>query len=83
MNCVFNISSCSPSCPKFNMCIYNSTQNQLSEINQQLNFILNTLAQLTCEVGINKEKLQIVNADVKDLVSTVIDLTKNDSETTR
>jgi hypothetical protein len=63
------------------MCIYKSTQNQLSEINQQLNFILNTLGQLTCEVGINKEKLQIVNADVKDLVSTVIDLTKNDSET--
>jgi hypothetical protein len=63
--------------------MYQSTQTQLSEINKQLNFILNTLGQISCEVGINKEELRIVDANVKDLISTVIDLTKNDSETTR
>jgi sortase (surface protein transpeptidase) len=59
--------------------MYNSIQTQLSEINNQLNFILTTLTMLTCEEGINKERLSIVEANLADTVSTLIDLT-NDSE---
>jgi hypothetical protein len=60
--------------------MYNSVQKQLSEIQQQLNFVLTALAQITCETGINKERLNIVEANTKDIVSTLIELT-NDSET--
>jgi hypothetical protein len=55
-------------------------QEQLSEIQKQINFVLSILAQLTCEVGIQKERLNIVEANVKDLLTTIIEIT-NDSET--
>jgi hypothetical protein len=60
--------------------MYNSLQNQLSEINSQINFALNILAQLSCESGIQKERLNIVEMNMADAVSTLIELT-NDSET--
>jgi hypothetical protein len=60
--------------------MYNSLQNQLSEINSQINFALNILAQLSCESGIQKERLNIVEANLTDSISTLIELT-NDSET--
>jgi hypothetical protein len=60
--------------------MYKNIQTQLSEINFQLNFILKTITHLTCEEGINKERLSIVEANVTDVVSTLIELT-NDSET--
>jgi hypothetical protein len=60
--------------------MYNSLQEQLSEIQKQINFVLTSLAQLTCEKGIQKERLNIVEANVKDLLATVIEIT-NDSET--
>jgi sortase (surface protein transpeptidase) len=59
--------------------MYKSIQTQISEINNQLNFILTTLTMLTCEEGINKERLSIVEANLADTVSTLIELT-NDSE---
>jgi hypothetical protein len=59
--------------------MYNSIQNQLSEINSQLNFVLNILTQLSCESGIQKERLNIVEANLSDSISTLIELT-NDSE---
>jgi hypothetical protein len=55
-------------------------QEQLSEIQKQINFVLTSLAQLTCEKGIQKERLNIVEANIKDLLATVIEIT-NDSET--
>jgi hypothetical protein len=55
-------------------------QEQLSEIQAQINFILTTLAQVSCEVGMHKERLNIEEANIKDLLSTVIEIT-NDSET--
>jgi hypothetical protein len=60
--------------------MYNSIQSQLSEINSQLNFVLNILTQLSCESGIQKERLNIVEANLTDSISTLIELT-NDSET--
>jgi hypothetical protein len=60
--------------------MYNSIQSQLSEINSQLNFVLNILTQLSCESGIQKERLNIVEANLRDSISTLIELT-NDSET--
>lgn len=80
MRCTFNASTCSTECPKFSICMYNSIQNQLSEINSQLNFVLNILTQLSCESGIQKERLNIVEANLTDSISTLIELT-NDSET--
>jgi hypothetical protein len=59
--------------------MYKSIQTQLSEINQQLNFILNTLTVLTCEEGIDKERITTIEANVSDIVSTLVMLT-NDSE---
>jgi hypothetical protein len=59
--------------------MYNSIQNQLSEINSQLNFVLNILTQISCESGIQKERLNIVEANLSDSISTLIELT-NDSE---
>jgi hypothetical protein len=60
--------------------MYNSIQHQLSEINQQLNFVLTILAQISCETGITKKRLNIVEENTKDIVSTLIELT-NDSDT--
>jgi hypothetical protein len=60
--------------------MYNSIQIQLSEIQTQLNFVLNSLAQISCETGIAKERLNIVEANSNDIVSTLIELV-NDSET--
>jgi hypothetical protein len=80
MKCTFDISTCSPDCPKFSFCTYSSIQNQLSEINSQLNFVLNILTQISCESGIQKERLNIAEANINDIVSTLIELT-NDSET--
>jgi hypothetical protein len=60
--------------------MYNSIQSQLSEINSQINFVLNILTQLSCESGIHKERLNIAEANLNDAVSTLIELT-NDSET--
>lgn len=79
MICNFGAKECSHNCPKFNVCMYKSIQTQISEINNQLNFILTTLTMLTCEEGINKERLSIVEANLADTVSTLIELT-NDSE---
>jgi hypothetical protein len=59
--------------------MYKSIQTQLSEINNQLNFILTALTSLTCEEGINKERLSIAEANLTDIVSTLIVLT-NDSD---
>jgi hypothetical protein len=59
--------------------MYKSIQTQISEINNQLNFILTTLTMLTCEEGINKERLSIAEANLTDIVSTLIALT-NDSD---
>jgi archaellum component FlaC len=61
--------------------MYAAIQNQLSEIQMQLNFILTTLTTLSYEEGITKERVNILEANTKDIVSTLIDLT-NDSETT-
>jgi hypothetical protein len=60
--------------------MYNSLQNQLSEINSQLNFVLSILGSLSCEAGMQKERLNIVEMNMSDVVSTLIELT-NDSET--
>jgi hypothetical protein len=60
--------------------MYNSVQQQLSEIQQQLNFVLTSLAQISCEAAINKERLNIAEINTQDIVSTLIELT-NDSET--
>jgi hypothetical protein len=59
--------------------MYNSIENQISEINSQLNFVLNILTQLSSESGIQKERLNIVESNINDLISTVVELT-NDSE---
>jgi hypothetical protein len=59
--------------------MYNSIENQISEINSQLNFVLNVLTQLSSESGIQKERLNIVESNINDLISTVVELT-NDSE---
>lgn len=79
MRCTFDAVKCSPECPKFTICMYNSVQNQLSEINSQLNFVLSILTQISCESGIQKERLNIVEANLSDSISTLIELT-NDSE---
>jgi hypothetical protein len=79
MNCKFDALSCSPECPKFSVCMFNSIQSQISEIQSQLSFILNTLAQYACETGINKERINIIEANTTDIVSTLIEIT-NDSE---
>jgi hypothetical protein len=55
-------------------------QEQLSEIQRQLNFVLASLAQVSCEVGIQKERLIINDANIKDMLSMIIEIT-NDSET--
>lgn len=81
MNCKFESVSCSTECPKYTICMYAAIQNQLSEIQMQLNFILTTLTTLSYEEGITKERVNILEANTKDIVSTLIDLT-NDSETT-
>jgi hypothetical protein len=60
--------------------MYKSIQNQLSEINSQINFVLNILTQLMCESGLQKEHLNCVDADIDDIISTLIKLT-NDSTT--
>jgi hypothetical protein len=60
--------------------MYKSIQGQLSEINSQINFVLNILTQLTCESGLQKEHLDFVEKNVNDAISTLIELT-NDSET--
>jgi hypothetical protein len=80
MKCKFDALTCSTECPKFAMCMYNSVQNQLSEIQAQMNFILSTLTQISCEMGIHKERLNIIDGNMQDVVSTLIELT-NDSET--
>jgi hypothetical protein len=55
-------------------------QEQLSEIQKQLNFILSSLTQMSCEIGIQKERLIINDANLKDMLSMIIEIT-NDSET--
>jgi uncharacterized protein YoxC len=60
--------------------MYNSLQSQISEINNQLTFILTALTKLTCDVNIQKESLSIVESNLIDAVSTLVQLT-NDSET--
>lgn len=80
MICNFGDNNCSPECPKFSICMYNSIQTQLSEINGQLSFILQTLTHLTCEEGIINERVSLVEKNINDIVSTLIDMT-NDSET--
>jgi hypothetical protein len=57
----------------------NSLQEQLSEIQSQLNFILTSLAQLSCELGIQRERINIVENNTNDLLTTVIEIT-HDSE---
>jgi hypothetical protein len=79
MICEFTTTGCSPDCPKFSMCMYKSIQTQLSEINNQLNFILTTLTNLTCQEGITKERLLAAETNISDIISTLIVLT-NDSE---
>jgi hypothetical protein len=59
--------------------MYNSIQNQLSEINLQLNFVLNILTQVSQKTGIQQEKIQIIDENMNDIISTMIELT-NDSE---
>jgi hypothetical protein len=80
MNCEFNRGLCSTTCPKYALCMYNSMQEQFSEIQKQLNFILSSLTQISCEVGIQKERLVINDANLKDMLSMIIEIT-NDSET--
>jgi hypothetical protein len=60
--------------------MYNSLQNQLSEINNQLTFILTALTQITQNVSIESERLTIVENNLADIITTVVELT-NDSET--
>jgi hypothetical protein len=60
--------------------MYNSLQNQLSEINNQLSFVLSALTKLTCESNTNNERLTIAEANLIDTVSMLIQLS-NDSET--
>lgn len=79
MNCKFS-NNCSGDCPKYSLCMYNSLQNQLSEINNQLTFILTALTQITQNVSIESERLTIVENNLTDLITTVVELT-NDSET--
>lgn len=79
MNCSFS-NNCSGDCPKYNLCMYNSLQNQLSEINNQLSFVLSALTKLTCESNTNNERLTIAEANLIDTVSMLIQLS-NDSET--
>jgi hypothetical protein len=79
MTCEFGANDCSHNCPKFSICMYKSVQTQLSEINNQLNFILTTLTALTCKEGINEKRLSTVEANLSDIVSTLIALT-NDSD---
>jgi hypothetical protein len=55
-------------------------QEQFSEIQKQLNFILSSLTQISCEIGIQKERLIINDANLKDMLSMIIEIT-NDSET--
>jgi hypothetical protein len=55
-------------------------QEQFSEIQKQLNFILSSLTQISCEVGIQKERFIINEANLKDMLSMIIEIT-NDSET--
>jgi hypothetical protein len=59
--------------------MYNSIQSQLSEINLQLNFVLNILTQVSQKTGIQQEKIQIIDENMNDIISTMIELT-NDSE---
>jgi hypothetical protein len=61
------------------MCGYSFIQNQLSEINQQLNFILKALTQVSCESGIQKERIDILETNMNDVLTTIIEIT-NDSE---
>jgi hypothetical protein len=60
--------------------MYNSLQNQLSEINNQLSFVLSALTKLTYESNTNNERLTIAEANLIDTVSMLIQLS-NDSET--
>jgi uncharacterized protein YoxC len=60
--------------------MYNSLQNQLSEINKQLSFILTSLTKLASDVSINNERLETSEANITDIVSTLLELTTNDSE---
>jgi hypothetical protein len=60
--------------------MYNSLQNQLSEINNQLTFILTALTKITQNVSTESERLTIVENNLTDLITTVVELT-NDSET--
>jgi hypothetical protein len=60
--------------------MYNSLQNQLSEINNQLTFILTALTKITQNVSTESERLTIVENNLTDLITTVVELT-SDSET--
>ena len=49
MNCKFNVSSCSPTCDKYNLCTYMETQKQLANLSEQINSIfgiLNTMGDI-------------------------------------
>jgi hypothetical protein len=54
-------------------------QEQISEIQVQLNFVLSTLGHLSCEGGIQKQRLNIAEANIEDLLSSIIEIT-NDSD---
>lgn len=46
MTCKFS-SECTSNCPKYTMCAYYAVQRQISDINEQIGFIYQTLSKLS------------------------------------
>jgi uncharacterized protein YoxC len=60
--------------------MFNSLQKQISEINNQLTFLLTALSKLTSDVNKDRDNLMTINENISDIVASIIQIT-NDSET--
>ena len=62
--CEFNTESCSPDCKKFSICQYYFVEKQISEIQNQLNFIYKTLTGMTGLTNNIIERLDKLSTEV-------------------
>lgn len=80
MLCTFDTATCQTTCPKFVICMYNSIQKQIIELNKQVNFLFLSFSNSTLENISIKEEIEKLKTDRDDLLSACLQLS-NDSET--
>jgi peptidoglycan hydrolase CwlO-like protein len=71
MNCNFNSTNCDAQCKKYAMCSYLSIQKQISELQQQINFVFNAINNLIEKDNSLESNLKLYSIEMLDIINGI------------